>query len=283
MNTRAELIQAFEDFQAGRLGTVPAEPPPGPRGALGAGDQPAVVGEDLADEGVVQPAEVVEQVGRAGSGPASGGRAGTPTWPGPRGRRGPRSAAGGRPWPGSGRPPRAAGPARPAAPAGPPSRRGAPRSGAGVPPGGQLAPVAAPAFLGHSARWVERVEGRPDPPLDLSGVGVAGVQVDPPRLQALQRPAPGDRADDRAHPALAAVAGHLAAARPGPHVEHVADHVLIARHGRALAGQGHGEAAEGGQLGQGLGALQASVGERRPPVVKNWSRTSARTSKDAGV
>ena len=29
MNTRAELIQAFEDYQSGRLGTIPAEPHPG--------------------------------------------------------------------------------------------------------------------------------------------------------------------------------------------------------------------------------------------------------------
>ena len=29
MNTRDELVQAFEDYQAGRLGSIPAEPHPG--------------------------------------------------------------------------------------------------------------------------------------------------------------------------------------------------------------------------------------------------------------
>lgn len=29
MNTRAQLLEAFEDFQAGRLGRIPAEPHPG--------------------------------------------------------------------------------------------------------------------------------------------------------------------------------------------------------------------------------------------------------------
>jgi quercetin 2,3-dioxygenase len=30
MNTREELVQAFEDYQAGRLGSIPAEPTPLP-------------------------------------------------------------------------------------------------------------------------------------------------------------------------------------------------------------------------------------------------------------
>jgi hypothetical protein len=29
MHTREELVQAFEDYQAGRLGSIPAEPRPG--------------------------------------------------------------------------------------------------------------------------------------------------------------------------------------------------------------------------------------------------------------
>jgi quercetin 2,3-dioxygenase len=31
INTREELLQAFEDYHAGRLGTIPAEPRPAPR------------------------------------------------------------------------------------------------------------------------------------------------------------------------------------------------------------------------------------------------------------
>ncbi|MDQ3505074.1 MAG: pirin family protein, partial [Actinomycetota bacterium] len=35
MNTRQEVIQAFEDYQAGRLGTIPATPVP-PAGSAAA-------------------------------------------------------------------------------------------------------------------------------------------------------------------------------------------------------------------------------------------------------
>jgi quercetin 2,3-dioxygenase len=43
MNIREELLQAFEDYHAGRLGTIPAEPRPPPRGPEG-DDRPAVAG-----------------------------------------------------------------------------------------------------------------------------------------------------------------------------------------------------------------------------------------------
>jgi redox-sensitive bicupin YhaK (pirin superfamily) len=33
MNTREELLQAFEDYQAGRLGTIPAKPRPAHEGS----------------------------------------------------------------------------------------------------------------------------------------------------------------------------------------------------------------------------------------------------------
>jgi hypothetical protein len=50
MNTREELLQAFEDDQAGRLGTIPATPRPGPRGLEG-DDRAAVAGAHLPRRG----------------------------------------------------------------------------------------------------------------------------------------------------------------------------------------------------------------------------------------